>query len=139
MVFCVEQKVLFKHCDPAGIVFYPRYFEMINDLVEDWFGQGLSYPFEKLLANAGVPTVEISTRFTAPSHHGDRLTLSLSPNRIGNTSLTLQIEAHCDKELRFSAKSALVHVDNSGRPDPWPDLVRNKILQLIEKEAKHAP
>ncbi|MEL6103010.1 MAG: acyl-CoA thioesterase, partial [Pseudomonadota bacterium] len=28
MSFQFLQKVLFKHCDPAGIVFYPRYFEM---------------------------------------------------------------------------------------------------------------
>ena len=34
MSFTLTQKVLFKHCDPAGIVFYPRYFEMINDCVE---------------------------------------------------------------------------------------------------------
>ena len=28
--FSHEQRVRFGHCDPAGIVFYPRYFEMIN-------------------------------------------------------------------------------------------------------------
>ena len=28
--------VRFAHCDPAGIVFFPRYMEMFNNLVEDW-------------------------------------------------------------------------------------------------------
>ena len=32
--FTAEMTVAFRHCDPAGIVFYPRYFEMINDFVE---------------------------------------------------------------------------------------------------------
>ena len=31
MRFTMPQKVQFKHCDPAGIVFYPRYFELLND------------------------------------------------------------------------------------------------------------
>ena len=31
-----EVLVRFAHCDPAGIVFYARYFEMINGVVEDW-------------------------------------------------------------------------------------------------------
>ena len=32
-------------CDPAGIVFYPRYLEMFNNLVEDWFCDGLKLSF----------------------------------------------------------------------------------------------
>ena len=33
-VFSFSQDIGFRHCDPAGIVFYPRYFEMMNDAVE---------------------------------------------------------------------------------------------------------
>lgn len=32
-----EILVRFGHCDAAGWVFYPRYFELISDFVEDWF------------------------------------------------------------------------------------------------------
>ncbi|KAF5290196.1 hypothetical protein FQR65_LT20676 [Abscondita terminalis] len=38
----------FRHCDPAGIVFYPRYAEMINDTVEHWFKHGLGMDFDCL-------------------------------------------------------------------------------------------
>ena len=37
-----EILVRFGHCDAAGWVFYPRYFEMISDFVEDWFEDGLA-------------------------------------------------------------------------------------------------
>ena len=37
MAFTVTQRVRFQHCDPAGIVFYPRYFEMLNATIEEWF------------------------------------------------------------------------------------------------------
>ena len=40
--FTYEEKVLFRHCDPAGIVFFPRYFEMINDCVEYFFADTLN-------------------------------------------------------------------------------------------------
>ena len=43
-VFRFKQKVLFKHCDPAGIVFFPRYFEMMNDCVETFFDEALGIP-----------------------------------------------------------------------------------------------
>ena len=58
-MFEMTQKILFKHCDPAGIVFFPRYFEMINDCVEEFFAEMLDWPFETLLKTNGVPTVAI--------------------------------------------------------------------------------
>jgi hypothetical protein len=35
--FTKQEKVRFQHVDYAGIVFYPRFLEMLNCLVEDWF------------------------------------------------------------------------------------------------------
>ena len=31
--------VRFSHCDPAGIVYFPHYFDMFNGLIEDWYTQ----------------------------------------------------------------------------------------------------
>ena len=31
-----EHRIRFSECDPAGIVFYPQYFVMFNDLMEAW-------------------------------------------------------------------------------------------------------
>ena len=36
--------IRFQHCDPAGIVFYPRFFEFTNQVVEDWFEEELGLP-----------------------------------------------------------------------------------------------
>ena len=126
-MFELHQKVLFKHCDPAGIVFYPRYFEMMNDCVEMWFDQALGWPFEKIHTGLGVPTAAISSRFAAPSRHGDHLVLRLAVMKLGKTSLTYQMTAHCGEELRFSTEATLVHVGPDGRPTPWPEEVRRRI------------
>ncbi|MCR8723184.1 acyl-CoA thioesterase [Frigidibacter sp. ROC022] len=133
MAFTYPQKVLFKYCDPAGIVFFPRYFELINDCIETFFGEAIGVPFEELMKVGGVPTVEITATFKAPSRHGDRLLLSLSCRRIGRTSATLDIDAHCSEELRFRATSTIVHVDRSGRPEVWPARIKDKLQSHLNR------
>lgn len=128
MSFDFNQKVLFKHCDPAGIVFYPRYFEMINDCVEAFFTQ-IGLPFEELLKTAGVPTAQISTTFQNPSRHGDALVIRLAVVRIGRSSLDLSFNAMCGTEQRFSAKSTLVYIDLNGAGQSWPETARNAFSQ----------
>jgi 4-hydroxybenzoyl-CoA thioesterase len=121
-VFVYPMKVLFHHCDPAGIVFYPRYFEMINMVVEAWFDERLGLSFEAMHAEgAAVPTARIEIAFAAPSRHGDRLEFRLRPTRLGRTSLDLAIGAVCGAEARLEMTATLVFVAKPGmRPAPWP-------------------
>lgn len=118
--FTMTQKVLFRHCDPARIVFFPRYFEMINDCVEAFFDEVLGWPFEAIHESAATPTAQIDTRFAAPSYHGDLLELRLKIIKVGRTSAQYQMTAHCAEELRFDACAVLVHVGLEGTPQPWP-------------------
>lgn len=135
MAFRYDQKVLFKYCDPAGIVFFPRYFEMVNDCVERFFDEALGWPFETLLGTEGVPTAEIRARFVAPSRHGDRLTLMLRVTRVGQSSLGYRIDADCAGAPRFEAEAVLVHVDAAGRPAPWPRRIKQILTDLTEATA----
>lgn len=130
MSFVMPQKVLFKHCDPAGIVFYPRYFEMINDCVECFFDEVLGTPFEKIMPEAGIPTAEITVKFQAPSRHGDQLALMLSPVRLGQSSFALAIIATCGEQTRFAAQSTLVYVNHSGRATAWPPSLQKPLEQF---------
>jgi len=41
-------RIRFAHFDPAGIVSFPRYLAMIDDLVEDWVDDALGLPFADL-------------------------------------------------------------------------------------------
>jgi 4-hydroxybenzoyl-CoA thioesterase len=132
MSFTFKQKVLFKHCDPAGIVFYPRYFEMINDAVEAFFDEVLDLPFERMHPETGVPTAAIDIRFRAPSRHGDRLAIALTPVKLGRTSLDLTVVATCGDETRFEARHTLVHVDGM-RPAPWPEAARAVLADAVRK------
>lgn len=129
--YSVEHPVLFRHCDPAGIVFYPRYFEMLNDVTEGFFRDKLSWPFEDMHKTSGGPAVALSAQFFAPSYHGDVLTLDLSVLKLGTTSLKLNMRASCNGEKRFETEHTMVCINKDGKPRAWPDSVQTKITEIM--------
>ena len=125
-MFRLRQRVLFQHCDPAGIVFYPRYFEMTNALVEGWF-DAMGHSFARLHGPMGlsVPTAALSVSFTAASRLGDDLDWTLRLARLGRSSAGLEIGAECGGEQRMTMTSTLVCVTKeTGRPTGWPAELR---------------
>ena len=130
--FSVPQKVLFKHCDPAGIVFYPRYLEMVNDAVEALFSDLIEWPFHVMHKSHGAPTVALEASFAAPSRHGDELNLNIAIEKLGTSSLRLRIDAFCADELRFTVLNTLVCIGSEGQSTPWPADVRKRIEAIVE-------
>jgi hypothetical protein len=47
--FTRSVSIRFSHCDPAGIVYFPHYFDVFNGLIEDWYGQELGYDYAELI------------------------------------------------------------------------------------------
>lgn len=118
-----DELIRFQHCDPAGIVFYPRYVEMINATVEDWFAAVVGIPFAEIhvTRNVAIPAVALSVDFSAPSRLGEVLTFGLAVERLGTSSVALVINASCDGAPRLAAKLTLVFIDKTDmRPRPWP-------------------
>jgi 4-hydroxybenzoyl-CoA thioesterase len=103
-------RIRFAHCDPAGIVFFPQYLVMINNLVEDWVGDSLGVPYAELLGRrrTGLPTVSLQCDFSAISRMGDDVTMGLSVERLGQRSITLQLGCRCGDEQRMRVRQVLV-------------------------------
>jgi 4-hydroxybenzoyl-CoA thioesterase len=126
-VFERQELVRFGHCDPAGIVFYPRYFEMLNALVEDWFTQGLGVDYAQLLGprRVGMPTVHLSTDFKRISSMGDVLTQRIEIQKLGRTSLSLTISFDGPDGQRVACELVLVCTSlDTHQPTPFPDDLR---------------
>lgn len=94
-------------CDPAGIVFYPRYFAMFDASTAALFAAALGYNKHSMLKrfNAiGFPMVDTGARFLVPSKYGDVVTIETSVTKFGRSSFeirhhlmrgpVLAIEAH---------------------------------------------
>ena len=130
-VFVSPQKILFQHCDPARIVFYPRYFEIINAVVEQWYEEGVGVSFAEMhmVREEGVPTLKTEAYFPAPSRLGELLQFSLRVVKMGTSSVDLDIQAECDGEVRVEAKLTLVHIsNNTEKSKPWPDDMRGPMM-----------
>ena len=84
MIYRRRIPIEFNHCDPAGIVFYPRYFEMTNSVVENFFREAMDYPFARMMAEGvGTPTVKLEMDFKSPSRLGEVLDWALEVRRLG--------------------------------------------------------
>ena len=103
-------RIRFAHCDPAGIVFFPQYLVMVNNLVEDWVTDALGIRYADLLAvrRTGLPTVSLHCEFTAISRMGDEVMMGLGVERLGQKSITLQLGCRMGDEQRMSIRQVLV-------------------------------
>jgi 4-hydroxybenzoyl-CoA thioesterase len=89
-------------CDPAGIVFYPRYFEMFETCIAALFERATGMTkYEMLRAYdfSGYPVVEARAQFLAPAKYGDDV--------IAETTIS---------EFRRSSFDVVHKVFNGGKP-----------------------
>lgn len=129
-----EILVRFGDCDAAGIVFYPRYFDMFNSLVEDWCREELDFSFSEIVTRRGwgLPTVHLEVDFVAPSVFGEVLSAVLSVTALGKSSINLDILLRGpDAVDRVRGKVTLVLIDRKDhRAIPVPDEFRGRILRF---------
>jgi len=132
--FAAHKLIRFHHCDPAGIVFYPQYFILFNELVEDWFDRGLGIDFARLHVDQkrGVPMRRLECDFLSPSRIGERLTFTLAVKKIGNSSLTAEVDAAAGGIVRVRATLVLVYLSlETHRPVPFTEELRTKLARFV--------
>jgi 4-hydroxybenzoyl-CoA thioesterase len=109
--FSRKHKIHFSECDPAGIVFFPQYFVLFNDLIETWIDELLPEGYHGLLGvrRVGLPVVRLEVDFKSVSKMGDDVWLSLDVERIGNKSITLAWKCEgVDGVVRMAARQTIV-------------------------------
>jgi len=127
----LQLPVRFAHVDAAGIVFYPRYFEMLNAAVEQYFADivGVDFKAMHLDRQIGVPTVHLEADFAAPSRLGDLLSIDLAVEKVGRSSCAVRYVVRCGEETRLRASATLVCMDLvKASAIAWPDDIRARML-----------
>lgn len=131
--FIKKEKVRFQHVDYAGIVFYPRFLEMLNCLVEDFYEEALGQPFKNIHKTGGVPTVNLKIQFKKAARLGDELTKSLWLKEIKNSSMLCGFRfEHEDGATCLEGEVTLVRVDFTDdrqgiKASPFPEEMRRKL------------
>lgn len=135
--FTKKEKIRFKHVDFAGIVFYPRFLEMLNDLVEDWFEEALDRPFSQIHQTNGIPTVDLKVQFKNPARLGQMLDKRLWVKNIGFASLLCGFEFVDESgKTTLSGEVTLVNVAISPERDeikaePFSPEMKTKIEEYL--------
>jgi 4-hydroxybenzoyl-CoA thioesterase len=132
--FTTERKIRFSHCDPAGIVYFVNFFDMVSGAVEDWFGEALGFGFNEmhLRQRVGFPIVNTGCEFFKPCHLGDVLVLELSIAKLGRSSIEFSIKGRVGAEQKFHArhKVALMSLETL-KSMPIADDLRAKMLPYV--------
>jgi 4-hydroxybenzoyl-CoA thioesterase len=133
MIFTKQEKIRFKHIDYAGIVFYPRFLEMLNDLVEDWFEEALDRPFSKMHETNGIPTIELKVQFKNAARIGEILSKKLWVAEVKSSSIVcgFQFTNQEDKTV-LEGEVTLVNVKiqedrQSIKAEPFNEEMKEKI------------
>lgn len=119
-------------CDPAGIIFYPRYFEIFDASTSLIFERALGmtkFKMFKELEFDGFPLVRTRARFLKPTRFGDDVTVK-SSILFGRSSFDVEHQLTLDDAtcVECSEKRVWARRDASGRlkSHPIPDTVRKK-------------
>lgn len=135
--FIKQEKIRFKHTDFAGIVFYPRFLEMLNDLIEDWFEEALDRPFSKIHETNGIPTVDLKVQFKKAARIGEVITKKLWVKELRNSSVVCGFEfINQNKETVLLGEVTLVNVSiaqdrQNIKAESFSEEMKNKISKFI--------
>lgn len=133
--FIYEHEVLFRDCDPAGLVFYGHFYEWFDDaawglmrLLGEESGIGLG--------GALFPLAHVEASFMAPVRWGDVFHVETTVAEIGRSSFVLRHRgfvgdvqtSECTEKRVFCERVSEREV--AGRP--IPDAIRAGMQQRME-------
>ncbi len=116
-VFIHPVRIGWGHCDPAGIVYFPRFFEMFHDTMERWFSDAIGMPYADVIVGrkVGFPSVHTEADFKAPSEFGDELAIELRVGGLGHKSIVFDYRvrelADVDAPVRVVGRTVCAVMD----------------------------
>lgn len=123
------------HCDPAGIVYYPRYFEMFDASTTALFERALGmtkFQFTKAYDFVGYPMVDTRARFHIPSRYGDDVVIETQVTEFRRSSFDVLHRMLKDGQLAIEATETRVW---AGRDPADPERIKGAPVpkEVVEK------
>ncbi|WP_322516349.1 thioesterase family protein [Rhodopseudomonas palustris] len=121
-------------CDPANIVYYPRYFAMFDDSTSILFeAAGCSkQDLVGVYGLVGIPMVDTGAKFYIPSTHGDWITIQSRIEKFNRSSFEVTHKVFKGEALAIEAFETRVLV---GRDPADPARLQSVAVpaEIIEK------
>ena len=126
-------------CDPAGIVFFPRYFDMFDSCTTALFSKALNmtkHEFTRHYKFAGYPMVDTRARFLKPTKFGDDVVIETKVVEFRRSSFDVQHKITLNGELCVECTDTRVWAE---RDPANPDKIRAKAIPKEVKEKFAGP
>ena len=88
----VTRRIEWGDCDPAGIVFNPRYFAFFDDATSQLI-EAAGWPLSRAASSFGIigwPLVATRASFSAPCAHGDQVSITSGFSDIRRSSFDVR-------------------------------------------------
>jgi len=121
-------RIVWGDCDPAGIVFYPRYFEIFDASTTALFERALGmtkFQFLKHYDFAGYPMVDTRAKFAVPTRFGDDVVVESTISELRRSSFDIHHRLTKDGVLAVEGFETRVWV---GRDPANPDKIKSLAL-----------
>lgn len=127
-------------CDPAGIVWYPRYFGMFDAATAHLF-EAAGWPKPVLQATfdmLGFPMVDTRAKFLVPSRFGDDIVIESRVSAWRRSSFDVEHRVFRESDLAIEAWETRVWV---GRHPDDPAAIKSKPIpaEVIERFERGRP
>ncbi|MBP0111814.1 MULTISPECIES: acyl-CoA thioesterase [Bradyrhizobium] len=119
-----EVQIQWGDCDPANIVYYPRYFAMFDDSTSTLF-EVAGFSKQDLVRKyglVGIPMVDTRAKFYIPSTYGDWITIETRIESIKRSSFEVKHDVYKGEALAIEGFETRVLV---GRDPANPDKLKS--------------
>jgi 4-hydroxybenzoyl-CoA thioesterase len=118
-------RIVWGDCDPAGIVFFPRYFEIFDASTTALFEKALGmtkFQFLKHYDFTGYPMVDTRAKFAIPTRFGDDVVVESTISELRRSSFDIHHKLTKDGALAVEGFETRVWV---GRNPADPDKIKS--------------
>lgn len=134
MAFEHKLRVRFHQCDPAGVLFFGRVFELVQATYED-LCRSVGIDIDALLRQHvySTPIVRVEADYRRPISVGEEVTVRATIERIGETSVTLAyaiLGPEGDERVRTRVVHVWIDVDTWNKV-AIPDDARTMLEGLV--------
>jgi 4-hydroxybenzoyl-CoA thioesterase len=133
------ERIYWGDCDPAGIIYFPRYFDMLDRSTTAMFEQALGmtkYRFLKAYDFHGYPMVDIRAQFLRTTTFGDDVVIETTAPEFKRSSFNITHSILKDGEVAVECSETRVWVSKDPsdpekiKPTPVPPEVIARFAQL---------
>ena len=137
-IFITQRIVRFGECDPAGVVYYPVFFNWFHELMEEWFERALDISYAKCIQEQGFPAKETKAEFFRPCAVGEEIELRMSLGHLSSRSFRMDIEVWGKEKKKAFGHVVCVCIGVSAdgfrfSPTEIPLMLREKMEKFVSK------